>query len=60
MAKILHEHAVGSAIGTPSHAIGAAALIRRSEVQGSISSLAMAMAGVITSVLASLLTWWLH
>ena len=60
MARILHEHAVGSAIGTSSHAIGTAALIRRSEAQGSVSSLAMAMAGVITSVLASLLTWYLH
>jgi predicted murein hydrolase (TIGR00659 family) len=60
MARILHEDAVGSAIGTSSHAIGTAALIRRSETQGSVSSLAMAMAGVITAVLASLLTWYLH
>jgi predicted murein hydrolase (TIGR00659 family) len=56
-ARILHDHAIGSAIGTSSHAIGTASLIRRSEVQGSVSSLAMAMAGVLTSILAMLLTW---
>jgi predicted murein hydrolase (TIGR00659 family) len=60
LASIIHEHAVGSAIGTSSHALGTATLIRRSEVQGSVSSLAMAMAGVTTAVLASLLTWWMH
>ena len=60
LASILHEHAVGSAIGTSSHALGTATLIRRSEVQGSVSSLAMAMAGVITAVLCSVLTFWLH
>lgn len=60
MAHILHDHAVGSAIGTSSHAVGTASLIRNSEVQGSVSSLAMAMAGVITSILAALLAWCWH
>jgi predicted murein hydrolase (TIGR00659 family) len=60
LAHIFHDHAIGSAIGTSSHAIGTATLLRRSEVQGSVSSLAMAMAGVITSVLAMLLTWYSH
>ena len=60
MAHILHDHAVGSAIGTSSHAIGTASLIRHSEVRGSVSSLAMAMAGVITSILAALLAWYWH
>ncbi len=60
MAHILHDHAVGSAIGTSSHAVGTASLIRHSEVQGSVSSLAMAMAGVITSILAALLAWYWH
>jgi putative effector of murein hydrolase len=55
MAHIVHDHAVGSAIGTSSHAIGTASLIRQSEVQGSVSSLAMA--GVLTSILAALLAW---
>lgn len=60
LARIRHDHAVGSAIGTSSHALGTASLIRRSEVQGSVSSLAMAMAGVITSILATLLSWYWH
>lgn len=60
LARISHDHAVGSAIGASSHALGTASLIRRSEVQGSVSSLAMAMAGVITSILATLLTWCWH
>lgn len=57
LARIGHDHAVGSAIGSSSHAIGTAALIRESEVQGAVSSLAMAMAGVITSILAMFVAW---
>lgn len=54
---IRHEHAIGAAVGTASHAIGTASLIRQSEVQGSVSSLAMVLAGVVTSVLAMGLGW---
>jgi predicted murein hydrolase (TIGR00659 family) len=60
MSHILHDYAHGAAIGTSSHAIGTASLIRHSEVQGSVSSLAMAIAGIITSILAMLLTWYWH
>jgi predicted murein hydrolase (TIGR00659 family) len=60
LAHILHDHAVGSAIGTASHAVGTASLFRSSEVQGSVSSLAMAMAGIITAMLATLLSWYWH
>ena len=60
LANILHDHAVGSAIGTSSHAIGTASLLRTSEVQGSVSSLAMSMAGVITAILSTLLSWYWH
>jgi predicted murein hydrolase (TIGR00659 family) len=60
MAHILHDHAHGAAIGTSSHAVGTASLMRHSEVQGSVSSLAMAMAGVITSILAMLITCFRH
>ena len=60
LAHILHDNAIGAAIGTSSHALGTASLIRRSEVQGSVSSLAMVMAGVFTSILAMLLTWFWH
>jgi predicted murein hydrolase (TIGR00659 family) len=58
MSHIRNDHAQGAAIGTASHAIGTASLFRHSEVQGSVSSLAMAMAGVITSILAMLLSWY--
>jgi predicted murein hydrolase (TIGR00659 family) len=57
MVSIRHDHAVGAAVGTSSHAIGTASLIRRFEVQGSVSSLAMVMAGIFTSVLAMMLSW---
>jgi predicted murein hydrolase (TIGR00659 family) len=60
MAHILHDHAIGAAIGTSSHALGTASLIRQSEVQGSVSSLAMAMAGIVTSVLAMLMARYLR
>jgi predicted murein hydrolase (TIGR00659 family) len=55
LVSIRHDHAIGAAVGTSSHAIGTASLIRRSEIQGSISSLAMVMAGIVTSILAALL-----
>ena len=58
--RIVHDHAIGAAIGTSSHALGTASLIRESEVQGSISSLAMAMAGILTSILAMLLAWYMR
>ena len=60
LTRIQHDYAIGSAIGSSSHAVGTATLMRRSEVQGSVSSLAMAMAGVITSILAMLLAWFWH
>lgn len=55
--SIRHDHAVGAAIGTSSHAIGTASLIQRFQVQGSVSSLAMVMAGIFTSLLAMVLKW---
>ena len=45
---------LGIAIGTAAHGIGTARLIRESEPQGAASSLAMALAGIVTSVLAVL------
>jgi putative effector of murein hydrolase len=60
LSHIHHDNAHGAAIGTSSHALGTATLIRHSQVQGSVSSLAMAMAGVITSILAMLLTLYWH
>lgn len=50
--------AIGAAIGTSSHAIGTASLIRRSELQASVSSWAMAVAGIFTAILASLISYF--
>jgi predicted murein hydrolase (TIGR00659 family) len=49
------DRAVGGAIGTASHGIGTASLVRRSEMQATVSSWAMAAAGVITSLLGAVL-----
>lgn len=54
------NRAIGAAIGTASHGIGTASLIRRSEIQATVSSWAMAAAGVFTSLLATVLAWFLH
>jgi predicted murein hydrolase (TIGR00659 family) len=58
LVSIRHDHAVGAAVGASSHAIGTAALIRRFEDQGSVSSIAMVMAGIFTSVLAMVLSFF--
>jgi predicted murein hydrolase (TIGR00659 family) len=49
------DRSVGAAVGTSSHGIGTASLVRHSERQASASSWAMAAAGVFTSILAALL-----
>jgi predicted murein hydrolase (TIGR00659 family) len=54
------ERAIGAAIGTASHGVGTASLIRRSEMQATVSAWAMAAAGVFTSLLAALLTLFLR
>lgn len=54
-AGVRDDRAIGAAIGTSSHGIGTASLIRHSEMQSAVSSWAMAAAGVFTSVLGSLL-----
>jgi putative effector of murein hydrolase len=59
LARIRHDHAIGSAIGTAAHAIGTSALVRRSEAQSAAAALAMGMAGLITPVLALALAWCL-
>lgn len=52
--------AIGAAMGTASHGIGTASLVRHSELQASVSSWAMAAAGVCTSLLAALLMLFLR
>lgn len=54
------DRAIGASIGTASHGIGTASLVRHSELQASVSSWAMAAAGVFTSLLAALLTFFVR
>ncbi|OXM87907.1 LrgB family protein [Paenibacillus rigui] len=50
-AGVRDDISIGTAIGTASHGIGTARVIRDSEVQGSISGFAMGVAAILTSVL---------
>ena len=54
------DRAIGAAIGSASHGIGTASLVRHSEMQATVSSWAMAASGVFTSLLAVLLKLFLH
>jgi predicted murein hydrolase (TIGR00659 family) len=56
---IWEDRALGAAIGTASHGVGTASLVRRSEMQASVSSWAMAAAGVFTSLLGAILSLFL-
>ncbi|MCU6798057.1 LrgB family protein [Paenibacillus sp. WQ 127069] len=51
---------IGVAMGTSSHGIGTARVIRDSELQGSISGFSMGAAAIITSLLFIPLYSWLH
>lgn len=53
LAGVREDRAVGAAMGTASHGVGTASLVRRSEMQATVSSWAMAAAGVFTSLLAA-------
>lgn len=55
LAGVKGDRAIGAAIGTSAHGIGTASLVRHSEMQATVSSWAMAAAGVFTSLLAALL-----
>jgi predicted murein hydrolase (TIGR00659 family) len=57
---VKEDRAIGAAIGTASHGVGTASLVRRSEMQATVSSWAMAAAGVFTSLLAALIKLFLH
>lgn len=57
---IRDDRAIGAAMGTAAHGIGTASLVRRSEMQATVSSWAMAAAGVFTSLLAVLLKLFLR
>jgi predicted murein hydrolase (TIGR00659 family) len=57
---VREDRAVGAAIGSASHGVGTASLVRRSEMQASVSGWAMAASGIFTSLLAALLKLFLH
>jgi predicted murein hydrolase (TIGR00659 family) len=60
LAGVRDDRAIGAAIGTGSHGVGTASLVRHSELQAAVSSWAMASAGIFTSLLAALLKIFLH
>lgn len=60
LVSVRDDRAIGAAIGTSAHGIGTASLVRHSEMQATVSSWAMAVAGVFTSLLATLLALFLH
>ncbi|HZZ41591.1 MAG TPA: LrgB family protein [Tepidisphaeraceae bacterium] len=49
---------VGVAMGTSSHGIGTARLVRESELAGGVAGLSMALAGIVTSLMAVGIKWW--
>lgn len=53
--KIKHPVAQGIAVGTASHAVGTAKALEMGETQGAMSSLAIGVTGVITSVITPIL-----
>ncbi len=60
LAGVRDDRAIGAAVGSASHGIGTASLVRRSDMQAAVSSWAMAANGVFTSLLAALLALFLR
>jgi len=60
LAGVRGDLAIGAAMGTASHGIGTASLVRHSELQASVSSWAMAAAGVCVSLMAALMMLFLR
>ena len=58
LAGIRKDLPLGIAMGTASHGIGTSRMIRESEYIGGASALAMALTGIITSILVIPLIWW--
>lgn len=57
---VKHNLALGAAMGTSSHGFGTARMLKEHSLQGSTASLAMAVAGIIVSVLATMVPWFLR
>ncbi|TVY10132.1 LrgB family protein [Paenibacillus cremeus] len=60
LAGVREDIPLGTAIGTASHGIGTAKIIRDSELAGSVSGFAMGVTAILTSVLFIPLYYWLH
>lgn len=56
-AGVRSDVAIGTAVGTASHGIGTARLLRESELQGGVSGLAMGLSGIITPILCIPIYW---
>ncbi|MDO5416672.1 MAG: LrgB family protein [Lachnospiraceae bacterium] len=56
LAKITHPVAKGLAIGTSSHALGTAKALELGEVEGAMSSLSIAVAGLMTVIVVPLVS----
>lgn len=56
MAKIVHPVAKGLAIGTSAHALGTAKALEIGEIEGAMSSLSIAVAGLMTVVVVPLVS----
>lgn len=57
--KIEEPIARGLALGTSAHAIGTAKAMEMGETEGAMSSLAIAVAGLLTAVAAPLFAGWI-
>jgi putative effector of murein hydrolase len=57
---VKHHLALGAAVGTSAHGFGTARMLKEHDLQGSTSSLAMAVAGITVSVLAMFVPWVLR
>ena len=56
LAKIVHPVAKGLAIGTSAHALGTAKALELGEVEGAMSSLSIAVAGLMTVIVGPLVS----
>ncbi len=59
LAGITHPVAKGLAIGTSSHALGTAKALEMGEIEGAMSSLSIAVAGLMTVVVVPLVSGWI-
>ncbi|GLX68600.1 LrgB family protein [Paenibacillus glycanilyticus] len=57
--KFRSDLPIGAAMGTASHGIGTARIMRDSEIQGGISAFAMGLSSILTPLFCIPLIWWL-